>query len=157
MLDSASQYFFRALEFHKAGRLNDAEGAYLALLQKSPNHSSALHNMGVVLAQKRKQIEAISYFDRAIVSQPDYAEAFNNRGSAQLALGHLQQAVDSYNQALKCKPAYSEASLNLANVLIRLKRHQDALGIYSNLIETSPDNYKAIFSSGLETFLLKPR
>ena len=118
MLDSASQYFFRALEFHKAGRLNDAEGAYLALLQKSPNHSSALHNMGVVLAQKRKQIEAISYFDRAIVSQPDYAEAFNNRGSAQLALGHLQQAVDSYNQALKCKPAYSEASLNLANVLI---------------------------------------
>ena len=66
MLDSTSQEYLRALELHKAGRLDDAEEAYLVLLQKSPNHSSALHNMGVVLAQKRKQIEAISYFNRAI-------------------------------------------------------------------------------------------
>ena len=79
MLDSIRKEFQRALEFHKAGRLDSAEDAYLTLLINEPNHSSALHNMGVILAQKHKQQEAIVYFDRAIAALPDYAEAFNNR------------------------------------------------------------------------------
>ena len=154
MLDNTSQEFLRALEFHKAGRLDDAEDAYLVLLQRSPDHSSALHNMGVVLAQKRKQIEAIFYFDRAIAALPDYAEAYNNRGSALLALGRLDQALHSYNQSLEINPDYWEASLNLANVFMRLNRYQDALNIYSGVLEIAPENYRAKFNSGLACFAL---
>ncbi|SVC15496.1 uncharacterized protein METZ01_LOCUS268350, partial [marine metagenome] len=108
MLDSIRKEFQRALEFHKAGRLDNAENAYLTLLINEPNHSSALHNMGVILAQKHKQQEAIGYFDRAIVALPDYAEAFNNKGSALLALGKLDQAVTCYKKSLKIRPDYWE-------------------------------------------------
>ena len=149
MKNDSSQKFSRALEFHRAGHLDRAEDAYLALLQISPSHSGALHNLGVVLAQKRKQKEAISYFDQAIAVLPDYAEAYNNRGSAQLMLGHLDQALHSYNESLRIKPDYWEASLNLAHALMRLNRPQDALKISSNLLEINPNHYKAQFDCGL--------
>ena len=144
MKDDISQMFLRALEIHKAGHLDHAEESYLALLQTSPHYSSALHNMGVVLAQKRKQNEAIAYFDRAIAAVPDYAEAYNNRGSAQLMLGHLDQALHSYNESLRIKPDYWEASLNLAHALMRLNKPQDALKISSNLLEINPNHYLGI-------------
>ena len=154
MKDDISQMFLRALEIHKAGHLDLAAESYLALLQTSPHHSTALHNMGVVLAQKRKQNEAIAYFDRAIAAVPDYAEAYNNRGNALLALGHVDQAIVSYNKSLKIKPDYGEASLNLAHALMRSNRAQEALKIYSDLLDINPDNYRAQLDFGLANFAL---
>ena len=130
MPNSISEEFQRALEFHKAGRLDKAENAYLTLVSKEPNNSSALHNVGVVLAQKHKQKEAIKYFDRAICVLPDYPEAFNNRGSTLLALGEFDQAVASYKQSLKIRPDYAEAEQNLANAFMKLSKLQKALDIY---------------------------
>ena len=154
MPDSIRKEFQRALEFQKAGRLDNAEDAYLTILIKQPNHSSALHNMGVILAQKHKQQEAIGYFDRAIVALPDYAEAFNNKGSALLALGKIDQAVASYKQSLKIRPDYWEAELNLANTLMKMNEQRKALDVYAKLLKIDPHNYSATFNAGLANLAL---
>ena len=154
MPDSIRKEFHRALEFHKVGHLDNAEDAYLTLLIKQPYHSSALHNMGVILAQKHKQQEAIGYFDRAIVALPDYAEAFNNKGSALLALGKIDQAVASYKQSLKIRPDYWEAELNLANTLMKMNEQRKALDVYAKLLKIDPHNYSATFNAGLANLAL---
>ena len=154
MPDSIRKEFQRALEFHKAGHLDNAEKAYLTLLINEPNHSSALHNMGVILARKHKQKEAIKFFDRAICALPDYPEAFNNRGSALLALGEFDQAVASYKQSLKIRPDYAEAEQNLANAFMKLSELQKALDIYVKLLNNNPNNYSAMFNAGLANLTL---
>ena len=149
MPNSISKEFQRAVELHKAGRLDAAEDAYLTLISREPNHSSALHNLGVILAQKHNQTEAIKYFDRAIDVLPNYPEAFNNRGSALLALGNVDQAVASYKQSLKIRPDYGDAELNLANAFMKKSEFKKALDIYVKLIKNNPNNYSAMLNAGI--------
>ena len=44
----------RAVEAHKAGKLQDAEALYRAILQAQPKHPDANHNLGVLAVSLNK-------------------------------------------------------------------------------------------------------
>ena len=79
-LDEALQ---KAIEAHKADKIQEAERFYTAILQAQPKHPDANHNvegMGVIGACLRvnKEIdESILHLDKAISFNPDYPEALD--------------------------------------------------------------------------------
>ena len=55
---------------HKAGKLQDAERLYRAILGAQPNHPDANHNLGVLAVAVGKPLEAMPLFKLALGANP---------------------------------------------------------------------------------------
>jgi len=64
----------RAVEAHKAGKLQDAESLYRAILQTQPNHPDANHNLGVLAVSVNKSEAALSLFKTALEANPNQGQ-----------------------------------------------------------------------------------
>ena len=60
----------RAVEAHKAGKLQDAEALYRAILQIQPQHPDANHNLGVLAVSLNKSKLALPLFKTALEANP---------------------------------------------------------------------------------------
>ena len=59
---------------HKAGKLEEAERLYRAILQSQPTHSDANHNLGVLAVSVNKAGEALPLFKAALNANPKVAQ-----------------------------------------------------------------------------------
>ena len=114
--------FDRALVFHQAGRLSEAEQMYRQILKDQPNHVDALHLLGVIHYQRGNHAEAVRHIDAALAINPMLASAYNNRGNALGKLTRFDEALASYDRAISLKPDYVEAFLNRGIALEQLNR-----------------------------------
>lgn len=70
-LDQAiHEAFQQAVAHHQAGRLQEAEKLYRAILQIYPNHPDANHNMGVLAMQSKQPTAGLPYFMAALEANP---------------------------------------------------------------------------------------
>ena len=53
------------VEAHKAGKVQDADRYYTAILEMDPNHPDANHNMGVLAVGIGKLEVSLPFFERA--------------------------------------------------------------------------------------------
>ena len=66
-LDEALQ---KAIEAHKAGKIQEAERFYSAILQAQPKHSDANHNMGVLAVSLGILQESLPFFKTVFEANP---------------------------------------------------------------------------------------
>jgi protein O-GlcNAc transferase len=126
--------FNRALVFHQAGRLSEAEQVYRQILKDQPNHFDSLHFLGVIHYQRGNHAEAVRHIDAALRINPMVASAYNNRGNALGELMRFDEALASYDRAIALKPDYVEAFLNRGIALEQLKRFEEAVANYNQAI-----------------------
>ncbi|MGZ5801955.1 MAG: tetratricopeptide repeat protein, partial [Burkholderiaceae bacterium] len=89
-----------AIAHHLAGRLQEAEQLYRAVLQAQPTQAEANHNLGIVLRQTGQDTAALRYLQAALTSNPteeqyalSYADVLLVTGQAGEALNILQAAM----------------------------------------------------------------
>jgi len=109
-----NQELDRAVQYHRDGELEKARRRYERILEISPEHSDALHLLGVVAHQTGNNEAAIRLISRAIQIDPSNPYYYNNLGEALRAQGSLEAAMTSYRKALMLKHDYPEAHKNLA-------------------------------------------
>jgi tetratricopeptide (TPR) repeat protein len=56
----------KGVEAHKAGKIQEADKFYTAILQAQSNHPDANHNMGVLAVGLGKQTQALPFFEKAL-------------------------------------------------------------------------------------------
>ena len=64
----------QAVEAHKAGRMQDAEHLYRAILQAQPKHPDANHNLGVLAVSVNKPEAALPLFKTALEANPSQGQ-----------------------------------------------------------------------------------
>jgi predicted Zn-dependent protease len=67
---TVDQALQQGIAAHKAGKLQDAERLYRAILQAQPKHPDANHNLGVLAVAVGKPLEAIPLFKLALEANP---------------------------------------------------------------------------------------
>ena len=89
---SLEQVLQRAVSHHQAGRLQEAEELYLAILQTEPAHPDANHNMGVLAVHRGQAAVGLPYFEAALGASPEqphhwlsYIETLIQTGQAEVA------------------------------------------------------------------------
>jgi tetratricopeptide (TPR) repeat protein len=132
--------FDEAVARHRAGRLDQAEQLYRAVLKLEPDHFGATHYLGLLCTQQRKFDEALALLRRAVEIEPNSAEAHTNLGIALAALGRPEDAVVQYETAIALQPDHVEARNNLGIVLQALKRLEDAAAQFEAALALKPDN-----------------
>ncbi len=131
-----------ALEHHQSGRLLQAEAIYQQILRLEPNHSDALHFLGVIAHQTGRSGIAVELISKAIHTNPS-GLMYYNLGLAIWALGNLEAAIDSFRKAVMLKPDYVEAYNNLGLVLQALGKLDEADESYHRALMLKPNYVEA--------------
>ena len=86
-LDQALQ---KGVEAHKAGKAQEADQYYTAILKAQPKHPDANHNMGVLAVGVGKVQEALPFFKKALGSNTSNAQFWLSYIDALIKLDQTQ-------------------------------------------------------------------
>ena len=95
-LDQALQ---KGIEAHKAGKVQEADRYYTAILKANPKHSDANHNMGVLAVGVGKVEEALPFFRTALEVNSSIAQYWLSYIDALIKLDRMADAKAVFDQA----------------------------------------------------------
>lgn len=144
-LDAAMRGAFAA---HQAGRLDEAEGVYRAVLTRLPGFPDAHHLLGLVRYQRKDYPAAADEIRRAIAGNPQVAMFWFNLGNVLRDAGKRPEAIDAFRRAVELQPALPGAAVNLANLLRESGRFREALPLYEDSLARFPQNDIALNGIG---------
>ena len=95
-IDQALQ---KSIEAHKAGKVQEADQYYTAILKANPKHPDANHNMGVLAVGVGKVPEALPFFKTALEANSTIAQYWLSYIDALVKLDQLAEAKAVLDQA----------------------------------------------------------
>ncbi len=119
---AAEQWFMTAVGHHQAGRLDQAEAAYAAVLQAVPAHAPTLVNLALLQQAVGRAEAALATLRRLTALRPDHPDGWFNLATL-LPPGEAAAALD---RALALRPHWPQALANRANARRRLGRLDEA-------------------------------
>ncbi len=131
--------FDEAMALHQQGRLADAEQIYRDVLRQQPDHSDALHLLGVIALQTKHIDRAIELIGKAIALDASSSAAHNNLGKALLDLRRFEDALAAFDEAIRLNPDFAMAHNNRGTVLLDLNRPDEALASCEKAIALEPN------------------
>lgn len=117
-----------------AGRITEAEQAFLAILRDAPRETDALNFVAILAHERGRYAQALALLERARGVAPDDPVTLTNLGVTNAALGRLDQSIDALRSALKIAPGLYLARLRLGEVMERAGRPRDALPLFFGAI-----------------------
>ena len=121
-----------------AGRITEAEQAFLAILRDAPRETDALNFVAILAHERGRYAQALALLERARGVAPDDPVTLTNLGVTNAALGRLDQSIDALRSALKIAPGLYLARLRLGEVMERAGRPRDALPLFFGAIYSAP-------------------
>ena len=95
-LDQALQ---KGIEAHKAGKVQEADRYYTAILKANPKHADANHNMGVLAVGVGKVEEALPFFKAALEVNQTVDQFWLSYIDALIRLNEIEAAEGMYKKA----------------------------------------------------------
>lgn len=106
---------------------------------KDPENADILGKMGYIMAQEKKDNEAISYYREALALDKDNDTIHNALASLYRKIGDFTKAQEHYKRSLEIDPDYEVTYFNYANLLIDMKQDDEALAMYEKALELNPE------------------
>ncbi len=138
-----------AVEYHRTGRLAEAEEIYRQVIDSSNENPDALHLLGQIRHGQGKSDEAADLIRRAIATQPNLFGAHYNLGLILWKLKRLDEAEKSLQVAVGTSPDDPDALFYLAVVLQKLERTEEAAIEYDKILQIQPDHLQALNNLGV--------
>ena len=89
----------KGVEAHKAGKIQEADRYYTAILKTNPKHPDANHNMGVLAVGIGKVEQALPFFKTALEVNPSLAQYWLSYLDALIKLDRMSDAKAVLDQA----------------------------------------------------------
>ncbi|MGH8189136.1 MAG: tetratricopeptide repeat protein, partial [Steroidobacteraceae bacterium] len=135
-----------AQRLERAGRLAEAEAAYVQLLARWPDLPNTWYNLALLQRRAGRFDAALASYQQALergVSQPE--EVHLNRGVIYSDCLRQDDAAErELNAALALNPSYVPALLNLANLREDFGRRAEALALYEKILTIEPRCHEAL-------------
>ena len=94
-----AQALQKGVEAHKAGKVQEADRYYTAILKAQPKHPDANHNMGVLAVGVGKVEQALPFFKTALEINSNIAQYWLSYIDALIKLGQIDEAKAVFNKA----------------------------------------------------------
>lgn len=132
---------------------NGAIVAYRKAIEIAPERAELHHNLGVVLAAKHRDGEALRAFAAAAQRRPEWPEPWLAGGHMLFARGRYREAAGAFEAAAARAPTRLDACYNAAQALIRARRWSLAVPHLVRARELSPGDENVWFD--LRTLYLR--
>ncbi len=138
-----------AVEWHRQGRLAQAEAAYRNVLRAEPGQPDALHLLGVALTQSGRAAKGAECIRQSLAIRPHQPMVHANLGNALSSLGEYEKALGEYQHTLDALPDYAPALNGRGTVLTKLGRWAEAASSFRAAVECMPTLVEAHTNLGL--------
>ncbi|WP_035693502.1 tetratricopeptide repeat protein [Azospirillum halopraeferens] len=135
---TAGRLLARAVERHRAGDLAEAERLYRQIPAAGPEHTEALHLLGVLAHQTGHHDAALRLIGQSLDRDAGRAEVHANHGLVLHALGRVAEAEAAYRRALALRESYPEAHNSLGSALQEQGRPAEAQAHYRRALDLRP-------------------
>lgn len=136
--DQVEAYFRQGQQFHRTGRLSDAEQVYRQIIAASPRHAEALHALGALALQAGRADAAEGLLRQAIALRPS-ADFHLTRAHALLALRRPDEAAGCCHVVLKARPNSAETYQVLGHARSDGGHPDAAVDAYSTALRLNPN------------------
>jgi tetratricopeptide (TPR) repeat protein len=133
----------RALGFHQAGNLTQAEILYRQVLQQWPGQPDALNLLGVMANQVGKTEIAIDFISQALARLPNEPDFHGNYASALQNAGRVAESTHHYREAVRLKPSSVTYHVLLSESLQQTGKFDEALALGLEALRLDPYSAEA--------------
>ena len=140
--------FDAALRLSAAGQSSAAEAACLALLEREPQHSDALHLLGMLLSGSGRLEEGLPLLKRSLALRPLNPGFAINLAHALGLAGRLPEAVEILEPIASAHPAFIPGRLKLGQLLRHEGRLQESESHFEFVAKAEPRNRDAWMALG---------
>lgn len=137
------------LTWRQAQMYADIETLWRTTIQRSPNSWMAYNNLGIELAQQRRDAEAIQNYERTVALQPKFPEAHYNLANSLLKTGDAARAIAESRTAISLQANDPDAHTSLGNALLAGGRRDEARAQYEIACRLRPNDPDANYNLGL--------
>ena len=138
----------QALDFHRQGRLPQAERLYSEVLAVRPDHFDALHMLGLIKLQRGDLVSALRLVSGALAARPRSPEVLLNYGIVLDALKRTEEALAAFDAVIAFNKRSVEAHNNRGTMLEKLGRDEEALTAFARALSIKPGNIDALYNQG---------
>lgn len=117
----------QAVDHYRAGRLPEAARAFVAILQRDPEHADALQLLALVMNRMGHPAQALGLLERALKHDKRNPAMLANRAMILRALDRPADAAAAARKALRLRPDFPEALCTLSAALFDTGDHDGAL------------------------------
>ena len=135
--------------YRTTGRDRESILANQMAVQLSPTDAKAHFNLGSILHEVDRFVDAEASYKQAIELEPHYVKAYSNLGVTLHELGRLEEAIAHHTQALALRSDYAEAHNNLGISLKEVGKLNEAEISHIQAIDLKYDYAAAHFNLGI--------
>lgn len=135
---SLEEKLTRGVSCHQKGQIEEAVSCYQEILEEDPNHSEALHLLGVCAMQIGKFDQCIELIEKALAIRPDTPAYYNNLAAAYHHKTDLDQSEKYYRKSIALQPNFVDAYNNLGNLYREKKDLRKAKEQFQKALSLNP-------------------
>jgi tetratricopeptide (TPR) repeat protein len=128
------------MALHRAGRAQEADAQYAAVLRAEPSQPQALRLQGILARDLGDLDRSLKLLRKAVDAAPLDPEPAAELGLSYLASGYLHLAEAAFRTALARDPDSSKALANLGALLQYRGHIQESIECHRRVLELDPDD-----------------
>ncbi len=140
--------FQKAVELQSAGKLDEAEAAYKAILEKTPDIPEVYQNLGSVYALKKDFAAAEAAFLKGLELRPDSADIATQLARLYQDNGQPEKAMELMTKSAGANPADAKAQFNQGIFLLNAQKNEEAIAAFEAAIKADPAMTEAYYRLG---------
>jgi tetratricopeptide (TPR) repeat protein len=138
-LNSATEkQLMAAFQAQQAGKVEEAEKGYRAVLSQDRKNIHALNLLGIICLETNRSEEAVRLLRRAIIATPEDPETHNSLGLALTRSGRNEKAIEHFRASLRAGSRDPSVPNNLGAALAQNGEHEAAVEQFSTALKIAP-------------------
>ena len=140
--------FTKAVELQAAGKHDEAEAAYKAILEKHPDVPEIYQNLGTIYALRKDVPAAEAAFLKALELRPDSSDTATQLAKLYQDNGQADKAMAIMEKSAGANPADAKAQFNRGIFLLNANKNEEAIAAFEAAIKADPSLTEAYFRLG---------
>jgi tetratricopeptide (TPR) repeat protein len=140
--------FLKAVELQNAGKQDEAEAAYKAILEKSPDVPEIYQNLGQIYMAKKDYPAAETAFAKALELNPGSTDVATQLAKLYHETGQEDKAMATMAKAAGGNPADAKAQFNQGIFLLNANKTDEAAASFEAATKADPNMAEAYFRLG---------
>jgi tetratricopeptide (TPR) repeat protein len=140
--------FQKAVDLQAAGKLDEAEAAYKAILEKSPDVPEVYQNLGSLYLAKKDYPAAETAFQKGLELRPDSTDMSTLLARVYQESGQTEKAMALIEKSAGAHPEDAKAQFNRGIFLLNANKNEEAIGAFEAAIKADPNTTEAYYRLG---------
>jgi tetratricopeptide (TPR) repeat protein len=140
--------FQKAVDLQTAGKLDEAEAAYKAIIETSPDVPEVYQNLGGVYSARKDYPAAETALLKALELKPDSADIATQLAKVYQESGQPDKAMEIMAKSAGSNPTDAKAQFNQGIFLLNANKSEEAAAAFAAATKADPSMAEAFFRLG---------